>query len=132
MFVQWLPVSDSCFHRAVSDGPMCGAGTVLRCDVTGKILMKCFLSGMPDLKLGLNDKIGLDKETQAREGPPRPSKRCPSCSPDHTHHSFCTVSKTCPSVLPCRRSCAQDLPYGTTFRAKSLDASGWGCAVGRR
>eukprot|EP00873_Tetraselmis_striata_P002955 jgi/Tetstr1/423219/TSEL_001337.t1 len=36
---------------------MSSKGTVLRCDVTGQILMKCFLSGMPDLKLGLNDKL---------------------------------------------------------------------------
>jgi hypothetical protein len=41
-------------------------GNGLRCDVTGKILMKCFLSGMPDLKLGLNDKIGLEKESQLK------------------------------------------------------------------
>ena len=47
-------------------------GTVLRCDVTGKVVMKCFLSGMPDLKLGLNDKIGLEKEAQAKA---RPSRR---------------------------------------------------------
>lgn len=47
-------------------------GSVLRCDVTGKILMKCFLSGMPDLKLGLNDKIGLEKESQIKS---RPIKR---------------------------------------------------------
>jgi AP-2 complex subunit mu-1 len=40
--------------------------------VTGKILMKCFLSGMPDLKLGLNDKIGLEKEAQLKS---RPAKR---------------------------------------------------------
>ncbi|PWA94658.1 clathrin adapter complex subunit [Artemisia annua] len=37
-------------------------GIVLRSDVTGKVLMKWLHSGMPDLKLGLNDKIGLDKE----------------------------------------------------------------------
>ena len=47
-------------------------GSVLSCDVTGKILMKCFLSGMPDLKLGLNDKIGLEKESQLKS---RPAKR---------------------------------------------------------
>ena len=47
-------------------------GSVLRCDVTGKILMKCFLSGMPDLKLGLNDKIGLENESQLKS---RPIKR---------------------------------------------------------
>jgi len=47
-------------------------GSVLRCDVTGKILMKCFVSGMPNLKLGLNDKIGLEKESQLKS---RPAKR---------------------------------------------------------
>ncbi|RZC11987.1 AP-2 complex subunit mu isoform B [Glycine soja] len=51
---------------------MSSKGSVLRCDVTGKILMKCFLSGMPDLKLGLNDKIGLEKEAQLKS---RPTKR---------------------------------------------------------
>jgi hypothetical protein len=45
---------------------------VVQCNVTGKILMKCFLSGMPDLKLGLNDKIGLEKEVEAKA---RPSRR---------------------------------------------------------
>jgi len=44
-------------------------GTVLRCDVTGKILMKCFLSGMPDLKLGLNDKLTLEKEAAVKAKP---------------------------------------------------------------
>ena len=33
------------------------AGTVLRNDVLGKIQMKCFLSDMPELRLGLNDKL---------------------------------------------------------------------------
>nr|GMD82201.1 AP-2 complex subunit mu [Ipomoea batatas] len=51
---------------------MSSKGSVLRCDVTGKVLMKCFLSGMPDLKLGLNDKIGLEKESQLKS---RPTKR---------------------------------------------------------
>ncbi|RWW10760.1 hypothetical protein GW17_00025682 [Ensete ventricosum] len=35
----------------------------------GLVLMKCFLSGMPDLKLGLNDKIGLEKESQLKSRP---------------------------------------------------------------
>lgn len=30
---------------------------MLRCDVVGKIMLKCFLSDMPELRLGLNDKI---------------------------------------------------------------------------
>ncbi|CAI9285974.1 unnamed protein product [Lactuca saligna] len=45
------------------------SGGVLRCDVTGKILMKFFLSGMPDLKLGLNDKISLKKEFEIKSHP---------------------------------------------------------------
>ncbi|XP_057479167.1 AP-2 complex subunit mu-like [Actinidia eriantha] len=50
------------------------AGIVVRCDVTGKVLMKCFLSGMPDLKLGLNDKIGLEKESQIKSHPTKRGK----------------------------------------------------------
>ena len=30
---------------------------MLRCDVVGRILMKCHLSDMPELRLGLNDKL---------------------------------------------------------------------------
>ncbi|KAJ4811574.1 AP-2 complex subunit mu [Rhynchospora pubera] len=53
---------------------MSSKGSVLRCDVTGKILMKCFLSGMPDLKLGLNDKIGLEKESEMKSRPIKSGK----------------------------------------------------------
>jgi hypothetical protein len=35
----------------------CVQGSVLRCDVQGRLVMKTFLSGMPDIKLGLNDKL---------------------------------------------------------------------------
>lgn len=37
-------------------------GAVLKNDVSGKIMMKAMLSGMPECKLGLNDKVVLDKE----------------------------------------------------------------------
>ncbi|KAF1874551.1 hypothetical protein Lal_00029978 [Lupinus albus] len=53
---------------------MSSKGSVLRCDVTGKVLMKCFLSGMPDLKLGLNDKIGLEKESELKSRPTKSGK----------------------------------------------------------
>ncbi|XP_010481430.1 PREDICTED: AP-2 complex subunit mu-like [Camelina sativa] len=53
---------------------MSSKGNVLRCDVTGKVLMKCFLSGMPDLKLGLNDKIGLEKESEMKSRPAKSGK----------------------------------------------------------
>jgi AP-1 complex subunit mu len=32
-------------------------GTVLHSEIVGAIRMKSFLSGMPELKLGLNDKL---------------------------------------------------------------------------
>lgn len=35
-------------------------GTVLRSEILGTLKMKTFLSGMPELKLGLNDKLMLD------------------------------------------------------------------------
>ncbi|KAJ1841513.1 clathrin associated protein complex medium subunit, partial [Coemansia sp. RSA 2708] len=36
-------------------------GTVLRADVQGQIVMRSFLSGMPECKFGLNDKLLLDQ-----------------------------------------------------------------------
>eukprot|EP00741_Cyanophora_paradoxa_P019768 tig00021168_g19079.t1 len=36
-------------------------GTVLRADVAGQILVKCYLSGMPECRFGMNDKISIDK-----------------------------------------------------------------------
>lgn len=45
-------------------------GSVLRCDVQGRLVMKAFLSGMPDIKLGLNEKLevrtGLRRVTEWR------------------------------------------------------------------
>jgi len=45
---------------------MSGDTTVLRSDVSGQVMMKCCLSGMPECKFGMNDKVVLDKE--ARQG----------------------------------------------------------------
>lgn len=36
---------------------MSSNGTILRSDVQGRIMMKCFLSDMPELRVGLNDKL---------------------------------------------------------------------------
>eukprot|EP01138_Halocafeteria_seosinensis_P015897 gb/GECG01016223.1/.p1 GENE.gb/GECG01016223.1/~~gb/GECG01016223.1/.p1 ORF type:complete len:460 (+),score=37.21 gb/GECG01016223.1/:1-1380(+) len=36
------------------------SGNLLRSDVTGKVVLKALLSGMPDCKLGLNDKLQLE------------------------------------------------------------------------
>ena len=32
-------------------------GNVLRSEILGAVKMKCYLSGMPDVRLGLNDKV---------------------------------------------------------------------------
>ena len=39
-------------------------GTVLHSEILGSLKMKSYLSGMPELKLGLNDKIMMEKEPQ--------------------------------------------------------------------
>ncbi|KAJ1956341.1 clathrin associated protein complex medium subunit [Linderina pennispora] len=47
-------------------------GTVLRADVQGQIVMRSFLSGMPECKFGLNDKLVLDKDVgQGTQNGPR-------------------------------------------------------------
>jgi len=40
-------------------------GTVLRSDVIGQVIMKAQLSGMPECKLGINDKLVIK---QAKDG----------------------------------------------------------------
>ena len=44
---------------------MSAAGTVLRADVSGQIVMRAYLSGMPDCKFGLNDRLLLDPNSLA-------------------------------------------------------------------
>ena len=41
-------------------------GTILRNDVSGSIMVKCYLSGTPECKFGLNDKLLLDNEAKAK------------------------------------------------------------------
>jgi len=35
-------------------------GTILRSEIVGKMMAKCYLSGMPELRLGLNDKVQFE------------------------------------------------------------------------
>lgn len=42
--------------------------SVLRCDVNGRVVMKAFLSGMPDVKLGLNDKLEVRRDEAVSAG----------------------------------------------------------------
>jgi AP-1 complex subunit mu len=39
-------------------------GSVLRSEIVGQLRMKSFLSGMPELKLGLNDKVLMESNGQ--------------------------------------------------------------------
>jgi AP-2 complex subunit mu-1 len=47
-------------------------GQLLKADVTGEIKMKCFLSGMPECRFGMNDKVLMDREARAAPGGPPP------------------------------------------------------------
>eukprot|EP00164_Ancoracysta_twista_P000575 GFYU01000760.1.p1 GENE.GFYU01000760.1~~GFYU01000760.1.p1 ORF type:complete len:469 (-),score=128.21 GFYU01000760.1:72-1478(-) len=49
-------------------------GTPLRVDVSGSIIMKTFLSGQPECKFGMNDKVVMDKEVKA-PGPTAGTRR---------------------------------------------------------
>ncbi|KAJ3123874.1 hypothetical protein HK098_001574 [Nowakowskiella sp. JEL0407] len=44
-------------------------GTILRADVSGSVMMRAYLSGMPECKFGLNDHLMLEKESKS--GPNR-------------------------------------------------------------
>jgi len=47
---------------------MSAKGSVLRSDVSGKVMMKTYLSGMPECKFGMNDKLVMDNEGQKARG----------------------------------------------------------------
>lgn len=49
-------------------------GTVLRSEVNGKVMMRAFLTGMPECKFGLNDKLIVDKENAAAGAPSKSGK----------------------------------------------------------
>lgn len=51
---------------------MSNKGVVLRADVSGKIMMKAFLTGMPECKFGMNDKLVMERESKAD---PKAAKR---------------------------------------------------------
>lgn len=50
-------------------------GDTLRASVVGRVMMKAFLSGMPDVKLGLNDRVEVRKKREEREGRASTAKR---------------------------------------------------------
>ena len=68
----WRPLSASAYNYSKNEVYldvlesinllMSAKGAVLGTDVQGKIVMKAQLSGMPECKFGLNDKLFMDKE----------------------------------------------------------------------
>ncbi len=40
-------------------------GTVLRAEITGKVMMKTQLTGMPECKFGLNDRLSMEKDNDS-------------------------------------------------------------------
>lgn len=54
-------------------GQVSGNGTVLRSEIVGAVKMKSFLSGMPELRLGLNDKVQFEaSKSKFHPSPPPP------------------------------------------------------------
>ena len=41
-------------------------GTLLRADVSGQIMVKSLLSGMPECKFGMNDKLVMSRDVKAK------------------------------------------------------------------
>ena len=44
--------------------PISCIGQVLSAHVSGRVVMKSYLSGMPECKFGMNDKIVMDKQAK--------------------------------------------------------------------
>ncbi|KAJ3428016.1 ap-2 complex subunit mu [Anaeramoeba flamelloides] len=71
------------------------SGKFLKSDVFGEIIMKSRLSGMPDCKLGLNDKVLLDKRAGGKRTKTTSSKgkNTPIVIDDVTFHQCVKLSK---------------------------------------
>ncbi|CAN0283848.1 unnamed protein product, partial [Laminaria digitata] len=69
---------------------MSSNGAVLRNDVSGKVIMKTLLSGMPDCKFGLNDKLIMERDATARG---RPDRRPSVALDDCTFHRCVRLGK---------------------------------------
>ena len=46
------------------------SGQVLSAHVSGKVVMKSFLSGMPECKFGMNDKLVVEKQAKSVSSEP--------------------------------------------------------------
>jgi len=69
-------------------------GQVLSAHVAGKVMMKSYLSGMPECKFGMNDKLILDKNSVARSDGDTTKAGKPSIAIDDcTFHQCVRLSK---------------------------------------
>ncbi|KAJ3078594.1 hypothetical protein HK100_010665 [Physocladia obscura] len=69
---------------------MSSKGTVLRADVSGQVMMRVYLSGMPECKFGLNDRIAIEGgEHAGRIVPPTVSS-----SRKNGHHTTVDLDDT--------------------------------------
>lgn len=67
-------------HARLAAPQVSANGNVLRSEIVGSIKMRVFLSGMPELRLGLNDKVLFDNT--GREYPlPPPLHPCGQSGP---------------------------------------------------
>lgn len=55
-------------------------GNVVRSEILGAVKMKCYLSGMPELRLGLNDKVMFESTGRSK----LPSLLSLYCTPTDT------------------------------------------------
>lgn len=69
---------------------MSAKGNVLRSDVSGKIMVRSKLSGMPECKLGLNDKLMLEQEAKTKR---RKSSRTGVAIDDFAFHQCVRLGK---------------------------------------
>lgn len=63
-----LLVSQVPSHGAHADRQVNASGNVIRSEILGAVKMKCYLSGMPELRLGLNDKVMFESTGRANRG----------------------------------------------------------------
>jgi AP-2 complex subunit mu-1 len=72
-------------------------GTVLRSDVSGQVMMKCFLSGMPECRFGFNDRLALTAEQHdrptGRSGTRAPSEAETVALEDVTFHQCVKLTR---------------------------------------
>ena len=53
----------------LTGGQVNANGDVVRTEILGAVKMKCYLTGMPELRLGLNDKVMFDATGRSAHTP---------------------------------------------------------------